>query len=128
MRLEKHAIYLDSNASAPLSPRVIELARSVFSSNESDSLFPNPSSIHSHGRLSKKWLSEARDSVATSLGADPEQLIFTSSGTEANQLAIRSVFEPRLARGEKPHWITTPVEHDSVLQLQSWLTDRGGSV
>jgi cysteine desulfurase len=68
--------------------------------------------------------------VALSLGTktDPEQLVFTSGGTEANQLAIRSILEPRLARGERPHWITTPVEHDSVLQLVEWLEKRGGTV
>jgi cysteine desulfurase len=68
----------------------------------------------------------ARENVAVSLGprTDPEQLVFTSSGSEANQLAIRSVLESL----ERPHWITTPVEHDSVRQLLPWLQARGGSV
>jgi cysteine desulfurase len=58
---------------------------------------------------------------------DPEQLVFTSSGTEANQLAIRSVLEPKFAAGEPVHWITTPVEHDSVLQMVEWVKSKGGS-
>ncbi len=125
--LARTAIYLDSNAGAPLKPSALEallpfLKESVF--------IPNPSSIHSHGRQAKRALAEARERIALSLGqkTDPEQLVFTSSGTEANQLAIRSVLEPKLIKGERPHWITTPVEHDSNLQMVAWLERRGGSV
>ena len=129
--LPRTAIYLDSNAGAPLHPRVVEALRALFSApSGAAELIPNPSSIHSHGRQAKRWFAEARESVAASLGpkADTEQLIFTSSCTEANQLAIVSALEPVLLKGGKPHWITTPVEHDSVLQMVSWLIERGGSV
>lgn len=88
----------------------------------------NPSSVHAHGRLAKKYLTEARERVATSLGTSPDDLIFTSCGTEANQLVIRSVLEPRLTSGKKPHWITTPVEHECNLKMQEWVRERGGSV
>lgn len=126
--LAKAAIYLDSNAGAPLRETVREALFSFF--HESDVLIPNASSIHSHGRLAKRLLAEARERIAHSLGAktDPEQLIFTSSGTEANQLVVRSVLESPLREGRRPHWILTPVEHDSNRQLISWLEERGGSI
>ena len=120
------AIYLDSNAAAPLSPEVSEALLPLLSGFG----IPNPSSIRSHGRLSKRLIAEAREKIASSISTDPEQLIFTSSGTEANQLAIRGCLEPALSRegGGRPHWITTPVEHDSVLQMVEWFRGRGGEV
>lgn len=128
MSAPRSAIYLDANAGAPLHPRVVEALQSCLA--QSDLLLANPSSIHAHGRKAKRLLAEARESIAASFGAttDPEQLVFTSSGTEANQLAIRSLLEPRLDRGEPVHWITTPVEHDSVLKMVDWVKERGGSV
>jgi len=129
MLLAKAATYLDSNAGAPLKSQVREALCSLFS-GESGVLIPNPSSIHSHGRFAKRVLADAREKIARSLGpnTDPEQLVFTSSGSEANQLAIRSVLGPRLSRGDKPHWITTPMEHDSNLQMANWVTQSGGKV
>jgi cysteine desulfurase len=129
MLVIKAATYLDSNAGAPLRPEVVK-ALLPFLSQENSVLIPNPSSIHIHGRSGKRALAEARERIAFSLGKsiDTEQLVFTSSGTEANQIAIRSVLETRLQKGEKPHWITTPVEHDSNLQMIAWLQERGGSV
>jgi cysteine desulfurase len=96
----------------------------------SSELLPNPSSVHAFGREAKKLLNDARDHVARSFGvsASSDQITFTSSGTEASQLAIRSALEPAFARGEKPHWITTPVEHDATLRMIEWTKERGGSV
>lgn len=122
----KFAIYLDSNAGAPLGPGVREaLARTL-----DRELIPNPSSIHAFGREAKKLLNDARERVARSFGSSliSDQVTFTSSGTEASQLAIRSMLEPAFLRGEKPHWITTPVEHDATLQMMDWTRERGGSV
>jgi cysteine desulfurase len=132
----KAKIYLDANAGLPLKPAASQAILSLFAHGgafshlESDFLIPNPSSIHSHGRLAKRAVAEARESIARSLGSqvDPEQLVMTSSGTESNQLAIRSVLEARLRAGQKPHWITTTVEHDSARQLVDWLMQRGGAV
>jgi cysteine desulfurase len=126
--LARTGIYLDSNAGAPLKEAAREALISVL--REPGVLISNPSSIHSQGRKAKKALAEAKESIARSLGnkIDPEQFVMTSSGTEANQLAIRSVFEPLLAQGKKPHWITTPIEHDSIRQLIPWLEARGGTV
>ena len=121
-------IYLDANAGSPLR----ESAREVLFSLLKDPgvLISNPSSIHTQGRQSKRRLSEAKESIARSFGprVDPEQLVLTSSGTEANQLSVRSILEPKLASGIRPHWITTPIEHDSNQQMIKWLESRGGSV
>jgi cysteine desulfurase len=124
------ATYLDFNAGAPLSKHVIEALFSLLSEGGSGVLIANPSSTHGAGRTAKKWLTDARIQVAQTLGpkTQSEQIVFTSSGTEANQLAIRSILEPRLIMGERPHWITSAVEHDSVTRMASWLQDRGGTV
>ena len=122
------ATYLDSNASSPLQPRVAEAL--AFLLKDNGALLANPSSTHSSGKKARRLVSEARDHVALSLGKStvPDDLIFTSSGTEANQLAIRSALEPRLDSGERPHWILSAVEHESTRAMVRWLTERGGSV
>ena len=121
-------IYLDANAGSPLKPTVQEVLLSWL--REPSMLIPNSSSIHAHGRKAKKALAEAREFIAASLGSstDPEQIVFTSSGTESNQLVIQSVVQSALDQGIKPHWITTPVEHDSNRQMITWISQRGGSV
>ena len=140
--LEKVAIYLDSNAGAPLKPAVVEALLPYF--RENCVLIPNPSSIHSHGRLGKRAIAEAKEQIAASLGIlgsrpDLSQFHFTSSGSEANQTAIRSVLEPLLEGHPSeaatqfhtehgPHWITTHAEHDSNRQMISWFESRGGRV
>lgn len=134
----KAAIYLDANSGAPLRPEVVAALQDLLTprdvSSGSDEAFhpllPNPSSIHWHGRKAKRLMAEARESIARSLGVgvDPENLVFTASGTEANQLAVRGVLGPLLGEGARPHWILSPVEHDSNLQLVDWLRSRRGEV
>jgi cysteine desulfurase len=128
------AIYLDANAGALVHPQVSAAVRELFQDQEAFSF--NPSSIHAHGRKARRYLNEARDRVALSLGVSSDDLIFTSSGTEANQLAIRSVFDASFRDADlnqkvRPtfwHWISTPVEHECNLQMQDWLRERGGTV
>lgn len=129
----KAAIYLDANASAPLSEAAgAELLSllGVEARAGSPRVLPNPSSPHIEGRRAKALLRRARERVAASLGADvkPEDLLFTSSGTEAAQAAIRAALEPALVRQQKPHWILTAGDHDAHVQMTSWLEARGGSV
>ncbi|MGK5083780.1 aminotransferase class V-fold PLP-dependent enzyme [Bdellovibrionota bacterium FG-1] len=140
--LARAAIYLDANAGCPLSLRAQEALLSFLkgaSAKESmeSSLkhshpfyfLANPSSLHSHGRLAAKFLTEAREQVARSLGLQTsDEVIFTSSGSEANQMAIRAFLEPPLQKRECPHWILTQAEHDSNLQMIDWLNRRGGRV
>lgn len=127
-------LFLDANAGVPLLPQVAEdLSDFIQSGTEaldSARLTANPSSIHRSGRLAKRRLSEAREQVAASLGddLDPEQIVFTSSGSEANQSVIRSQLEPHLQGKSTVSWVTSPVEHDSVRQMQQDFLRRGGQV
>lgn len=131
--LARAGIYLDINAGAPLRPQVVEALLSFLSPSTDGErvLLPNPSSIHTPGRDAKRRLTRAREQVARSLGSRtvrPEQIVFTSSGTESNQLAIRCVLEPLFLEGRKPHWILAATEHDSVLRMIPWVERQGGSV
>lgn len=144
--LAKPATSLDSNAGAPLHPKVVEALLPLFSPSNSNSEYAagtvdsgqldrlgmtlgNPSSQHSAGRRARSSLQRSREQVSASIGAtDSSQIIFTSSGTESIQLALRSRFEPSLRSGIKPHLITTRVEHEATLQMIEWLQSHGGSV
>ena len=101
-------IYLDYNATTPIDPRVAE-AMGPFLSGA----FGNPSSGHAEGGRAKAALEGARAQVAACLGCDPREVIFTSGGSEANNLAIRGLVE---ARGGG-HVITSAVEHPAVLEV-----------
>jgi cysteine desulfurase len=101
-------IYLDYNATTPIDPRVAE-AMGPFLSGA----FGNPSSGHAEGRRAKAALEGARAQVAACLGCAPREVIFTSGGSEANNLAIRGLVE---ARGGG-HVITSAVEHPAVLEV-----------
>ncbi|MGB9601467.1 MAG: aminotransferase class V-fold PLP-dependent enzyme, partial [Limisphaerales bacterium] len=80
---DKRLIYLDYNATTPLDPQVFEAMLPVFSE-----IFGNPSSIHQIGRRARVLLDEARERAASVLGCKPSEIIFTSGGTESNNLAI----------------------------------------
>ena len=122
----RSAIYLDANAGYPLS----EAARQILLEQFEKNWVANPSSIHFHGRRAKRGVAEAREAIARSFGqgVDAEELIFTSSGTEANQLAIRSCLEKKFETIRDPHWITSPMEHDCILQMIPWFEKQGGRV
>jgi cysteine desulfurase len=101
-------IYLDYNATTPIDPRVAEAMRPFLSGG-----FGNPSSTHAEGRKAKSALEEARRGVARCLGCSPSEVVFTSGGSESNNLAIRGLVE---ARGGG-HVITSAVEHPAVLEV-----------
>lgn len=98
-------VYLDNAATTPMDPQVIEKMTQVMKSN-----FGNPSSIHSFGRESRALLEQARKNVAGMVGVQPGEIIFTSGGTEADNMAIRCGM---LDLGIK-HAITTCLEHHAV--------------
>ena len=95
--------YLDYNATAPLRPEVHEAFAAALS------LYGNPSSVHEEGRAARAAIEEARAKVAALVGARPEDVIFTSGGTEANALALAA------QAGEAWHCYMSAVEHPSVL-------------
>jgi cysteine desulfurase len=108
-------IYLDNNATTPLLPAVWEAMRPY-----ATDCFGNPASAHWAGRRARHALEDARERVASLLGANPDEVIFTSGATEANNLAIFGL------AGESPsHLITTPIEHPSVAEPIERLEKRG---
>ena len=122
--------YLDNAAATPIAPEVQkEMVRAM-------KLAGNPSSFNDAGRAAAEELKKARLVVARFLGAHPEEIVFTSSGSEANNLAIQgiarnfqfSIFNFQIKskfQNSKPHIITTQIEHPSVLEPIRWLEGEG---
>ncbi|MHB9133532.1 MAG: cysteine desulfurase family protein [Armatimonadota bacterium] len=102
-------IYLDYAATTPLDPHVDEVMRRY-----GREIFGNPSSQHAAGRAARAAVDDARDLIADHLGARAAEIIFTCSGTEANNLAIKGVARAQRARGN--HIITSAIEHHAVLE------------
>lgn len=112
-------IYLDHNATTPLHPAVLDAMLPYLSTH-----FGNPSSSHVYGRRAKEGVELARARVASLLGCDPEEVCFTSGGTEASNLAIRGVCEASARR----HVVTSIVEHPATLEPCAWLARNGHRV
>lgn len=113
--------YLDHNATTPVDPRVLEGMLPYFSEN-----CGNASSIHSAGQRARAGVDAARDAVAALIGAKPAEIVFTSGGTEADNLAI---FGAVAASGKpRKHVITTAIEHHAVLNSCQALEKRGVEV
>jgi len=112
-------VYFDYNATTPLDADV-RAAMLPFL----DEFWGNPSSVHHVGRKARALLDDARDRAARFLGAKPSEIIFTSGGTEANNLAIFGTARALKAKGK--HLITSAVEHDAVLQSFDYLEKKEG--
>lgn len=111
-------IYLDNAASTQTDPVVFE---AMMPYHRID--YGNPGSIHSPGRKAREAVEKARKQTANFLGCEPEQIIFTSSGTEANQLAIYGIADYLKSIG-KTHIVTTAIEHESVMRAMEYLKNR----
>ncbi len=111
-------IYLDHNATTPLHPQVLEAMLPYLREN-----YGNASSIHAEGRTARTAIDRARSQVAKVLGANDDEIYFTSGGTESNNLAIRGVVEQ--ADREKSRLVTSSVEHHAVLQPMQRLAEQG---
>jgi len=112
-------IYFDYNATTPLDPAVREAMLPLLGE-----VWGNPSSVHHVGRRARALLDDARDRAAKFLGAKPSEIIFTSGGTESNNLAILGT--ARLLKSKGRHLITSAVEHDAVLQSFDYLEKKEG--
>ena len=112
-------VYLDHNASTPVHPEVLAEMLPYFSES-----FGNPSSVHGFGREARAGLDTARDRVARFLGVAPEELVFTSGGTESDNLGVKGL---AWARG-RGHLITSTIEHHAVLRACQWLESQGFAV
>lgn len=114
-------IYLDNSATTPIQPEVLKTMEGVLAGT-----FGNPSSSHGLGVAAERVVREARDRVAAALGAAPEEIVFTSGGTEANNLALKGLTAALRRKGN--HLITTAVEHPSVLKTCRQLEEEGFDV
>ncbi len=110
-------VYLDSNATTPLLPEVFEAMRPYFCES-----FGNPSSIHRYGQQARAAVERARESVAALVGCRAAEIVFTSGGTEGDNLAIFGITEP----GD--HVITSTIEHSAVLKTCERLKQAGCEV
>jgi cysteine desulfurase len=114
-------VYLDNAATTPLDPRVLEAMRPFFGAS-----FGNPSSLHGFGRGAREAVDEARRKTAELVSAQPSEVVFCASGTEATNLALLGVMAPEgVARG---HMITSQMEHPAVLETCRALERRGARV
>lgn len=112
-------VYLDHNASTPVHPEVLAEMLPFFSEQ-----FGNPSSVHGFGREARAGLDLARERVARFLAVAPEEIVFTSGGTESDNLGVKGL---AWARG-RGHLITSKVEHHAVLRACQWLEGQGFAV
>ena len=114
-------IYVDNAATTKVAPEVVEAMRPYFTEN-----FGNPSSIYAEGREAKKAIERAREQVATAIGADPKEIYFTGSGSEADNWALRSTAKALSSKGN--HIITSAVEHHAILHTCQDLEKQGYEV
>jgi cysteine desulfurase len=112
-------IYLDHNATTPLDPEVLEAMRPHWL------LGGNPESRHSAGRGARRALERARESIAKILGAPADEVVFTSGGTEANNLAIFGLASVDGEKAEAPHLVSSPIEHPAVAEAVARLEREG---
>src|ERR1044071_2985418 len=119
--MTKRRVYLDHSATTPVDPRVAEaMARAVVET------FGNASSVHGFGQQARAALDRARREVAALVGAKQNEIVFTSGGTEANNLAIRGLCEAAAVHGR--HVITSAIEHPSVAGVCAQLEKQGWEV
>ena len=105
------AIYLDHAATSPLRPEVLERMLPYLREHGG-----NPSSLHASGRRARQGVDEARELIAQKINAQPREIVFTGSGTEADNLAIKGIAWAGTPRGR--HIVTTAVEHKAVLNTR----------
>lgn len=115
--------YLDHSATTPTDPRVVNEMMPYWTT-----VFGNASSLHTAGKAAKNALTQAHETIATVLNCNPAEMIFTSGGTESDNLALRGVAEGMRVRGRGKHIITTAAEHHAVLDVAKELIEDGFEV
>jgi cysteine desulfurase len=114
-------IYLDYNATTPLHPGVLKAVLPYYKS-----IFGNASTIYSFGQEARKAIDDAREALAYLIGAEPREIVFTSGGTEADNLALKGVASA--LKGKGGHIITSSVEHHAVLFVCKYLEKMGKKI
>ena len=115
-------VYLDHAATTPMLPEAIEAMTAEFAR------VGNPSSLHASGRRARRVVEESREVIAEAMGARPSEVVFTSGGTEADNLALKGIFWAR--RGGDPartRVLISAIEHHAVLDSADWLAQREGA-
>jgi cysteine desulfurase len=112
-------VYFDHAATTPVRPEVVEAMAPFFGAR-----FGNPSSVHRWGREARTALDEARERLAHTLGARADEIVFTSCGTESDNIAVLGAW--RAARHERPAVVSTPIEHKAVLAVVHRVSAEGG--
>src|SRR5262245_49265955 len=110
-------IYLDYNASTPLLPEALDAMLPYLRSR-----YGNPSSQHAYGQSARRAVEHAREQVAALIGATADEIVFTSGGTESNNLAVRGAVE---AHADRKHIVTCNCEHSATGVVCTWLEDHG---
>src|SRR5262245_52496019 len=116
---DRMRLYLDHNATTPLDPLVADRMAQAMRD-----VWGNASSVHHFGQQAKAALDEARTSVASLIGGEASELVFTAGGTESDNLAIRGAAEAIEPSGRK-HLVTSAIEHEAVLNTVKALSKRG---
>ncbi len=111
-------IYLDYNATTPIAPQVADAMRPFL-----EGFFGNPSSSHPYGIAARKAIEKARRQVAELLGCDPDEVVFTSGGSESNNAAIKGTAQ--ILREKGRHIVTSAIEHPAVTEVCRYLEDEG---
>jgi len=111
-------IYLDYNATTPIDPSVLEVMLPYLKER-----FGNPSSVHSAGNIAHQALNLARNQTSQLLGCDPAEIVFTSGGSESNNLALKGIAQA--AKSSRDHILVSAIEHPSVLEVVAHLSSLG---
>lgn len=121
MMSAQRLIYLDHSATTPVDPAVVEAMLPYWTAH-----YGNPSSVHRFGRNAQRALAEARQRIADLIQAQPHEIIFTGSGSESDNLALRGVMLAARRRGGGNHLITSIIEHKAILDTARQLRDLLG--
>jgi cysteine desulfurase len=113
-------VYLDNNATTPLDPNVCEKMSQFLKTH-----FGNPSSLYPIGREVKEIMTESREVIAKAMGAKRSEIVFTGSGTEADNFAIRGVMD---ALPDKDEFVTSSIEHPAIIETANYLEKKGKKV
>ncbi|MDO9585367.1 MAG: cysteine desulfurase NifS [Syntrophales bacterium] len=111
-------IYLDHAATTPADPEVVKAMLPYFSE-----IYGNPSSLHAFGQEAKRAVEEARDKISSFISASPDEIVFTSGGTESDNFALKGTALARREKGD--HIITTAIEHHAILETCHYLEKQG---
>ena len=115
----KLPIYLDNNATTPMDPRVLEAMLPYFTN-----VYGNASSSHRFGRSAESAIEDARELIAQIFNCRPNEIIFTSGGSESDNLAVRGAAWAARQQGKGTHLITTPIEHGAISKTINQLVNE----